>query len=216
MLAIAAGTVASASLAHRLCAALPLRLRLAASLLLAPKRHGVLISNASVPLSLLWHRAARSKAQGWMPDDEGLVTVDVQIVDGLIAGVWEANHSPTLTGTWRVHADESILMQCFTDAHVHLIKTQAGPRCRNSTGSINGALAAELDDKQRWLTTGDIRRRMDFSLRCAWHYGSSALRTHLDGSDFMSPPELRDAVFNEFDNARKKWAARGLLLQVTT
>jgi hypothetical protein len=55
---------------------------------------------------------------------------------------------------------------------------------------------------------------MDFALRTAWHHGTAALRTHLDGTALGIPEELRQLVYREFDHARDTWSSRGLTLQV--
>jgi len=67
----------------------------------------------------------------------------------------------------------------LVDLHVHLDKGHILPRCPNPTASFDGALAAVPPDRATW-TTDDIRRRMDFALRCAWAHGTVALRSHLD------------------------------------
>ena len=42
------------------------------------------------------------------------------------------------------------------------------------------AIDAATSDQQRW-TRDDLRRRMEFSLRSAYAYGTRALRTHILG-----------------------------------
>ena len=57
-------------------------------------------------------------------------------------------------------------------------------------------------------------RRMDFSLKCAYAHGTSALRTHL----INLQPSQRDLTWPTFSQLRKRWAGkvgrhrRGLIL----
>ena len=102
----------------------------------------------------------------------------------------------------------ALLLACFVDAHVHFVKTHAHPRTRNPTGSLSDALSVEVLDEQRWAAcpccrpvafsggggrdaddcctpcpaATDVLRRMDFACASAFHHGTRAIRTHLDGS----------------------------------
>eukprot|EP00951_Prasinocladus_malaysianus_P046986 scaffold648376_cov50-Prasinocladus_malaysianus.AAC.1 len=76
-----------------------------------------------------------------------------------------------------------------------------------------GAIEAEMDDRPRWESPGDIRARMDFALRTAWHHGTAAIRTHLDGTAPDLPQSFRAAVYREYDRARDEWAGKGLQIQ---
>lgn len=87
----------------------------------------------------------------------------------------------------------------LVDLHVHLDKGHILPRCPNPTADFDGALAAVPPDRERRWSTEDIRRRMDFALRCAWAHGTVALRTHLDtaqddpGRSWRALAPVRDA-----------------------
>ena len=92
-----------------------------------------------------------------------------------------------------------MLWPAFVDAHTHLCKTHAVPRCRNPSGSINDALACEVTDQPRWSSPDvgagrDIERRMDFALRSCLHHGTRAVRTHLDGVN-AEDEALRSLVY---------------------
>ena len=176
---------------------LRLRLRIASAL----SRLGgtQLIANVRVPKALLPEGAA----DGCITDAEGLVACDVSIQHGRITSVVPAADRGA-TGT-------SLLLPCWVDCHTHLVKTHTVPRNRNPTGSINGALACELDDQPRWCVE-DVSRRMGFALRTAYHHGTRAIRSHLDGTN-SDDAKLRDAVYAAFDAARTEWAPRGLELQ---
>jgi cytosine deaminase len=58
------------------------------------------------------------------------------------------------------------------------------------------------DDHARWGAE-DVRRRMDFALRCAHAHGTRAIRTHLDSSP--PQPEISWPAFRE---VREEWAGR--------
>ena len=70
----------------------------------------------------------------------------------------------------------------FTDMHTHLDKGHIWPRAANPDGSFDGAIGAVQPDRQAHWSADDLRRRMDFSLRCAYAHGTSAIRTHLDSA----------------------------------
>ncbi|HYF53126.1 MAG TPA: cytosine deaminase, partial [Salinarimonas sp.] len=68
----------------------------------------------------------------------------------------------------------------LVDIHTHLDKGHIWPRKPNPDGTFTGALeAAGADREARW-SAEDVRRRMDFSIRCALAHGTGAIRTHLD------------------------------------
>jgi len=90
------------------------------------------------------------------------------------------------------------------DMHAHLDKGHVVARIENPDGSFAGARQATSADRaQRW-TAEDIRRRMEFGLRCAYAHGVAAIRTHLDSHE--SEQARRSwAVFREM---RDRWAGR--------
>ena len=55
------------------------------------------------------------------------------------------------------------------------------------------------DSQQHWHQE-DVLRRMDFSLRCAYAHGTTAIRTHLDS--FGEQAEISFAVFNDL---KQQW-----------
>lgn len=91
----------------------------------------------------------------------------------------------------------------FTDMHTHLDKGHIWPRAANPDGSFDGALSTVSADREANWSAEDVRRRMDFALRCAYAHGTTAIRTHIDSippQDGISWPVLRDI--------RKEWAGR--------
>jgi cytosine deaminase len=74
----------------------------------------------------------------------------------------------------------AMVFPSFIDMHTHLDKGHIWTRSPNPDGSFMGALnTVQADREARW-TADDVRRRMDFSLRCAFAHGTRAIRTHLD------------------------------------
>lgn len=207
---------------------LRLRLRLAAL-----SGRTLILKNVHVPVALL----PPASAQQLAPDAEGLVRCDVSISGGRIFSV-DAAAAPSIASA-SIDFHGAVLMACWTDAHTHLVKTHAHPRTRNPTGSISDALAAELDDQPRWAACAccrpnafacldaddvdadttpchratDVERRMEFALASAYHHGTRAIRTHLDGTN--SPDaKLRATVYKAFSSCRERWSHKGLNVQV--
>lgn len=90
---------------------------------------------------------------------------------------------------------------------------QRSPRCadkghttersRNPNGSLSGADRSTARDAAFW-DEGDVYRRMDFSLQCAYAHGTSALRTHL----INMTPKQTALTWPVFSKLRAKWAGK--------
>ena len=136
----------------------------------------------------------------------------------------------------------AVVVACWADAHTHMVKTHGHPRSRNPTGSISDALATEVDDQPRWAAcrccrpiafgrggaasaaadnddacvpcpnARDVERRMEFALASAYHHGTRAVRTHLDGTA-AEDAKTRATVYAAFRACRARWAPRGLAVQ---
>eukprot|EP00892_Ulva_mutabilis_P005215 jgi/Ulvmu1/3065/UM015_0105.1 len=91
----------------------------------------------------------------------------------------------------------------FVDLHTHIDKGHTCERSRNPTGSLTGADSSTAKDASFW-NLGDVFWRMDFSVRCAYAHGTSALRTHLIN---MVPKQL-ELTWPAFDRLRKKWKGK--------
>ena len=106
-------------------------------------------------------------------------------------------------GGERVAMAGAVVWPCFVDMHTHLDKGHIWPRAPNPDGTFAGALAAVGADRVASWSAEDVRRRMDFALRCAFAHGTRAVRTHLDSI----PPQDRISwpVFREM---REAWAGR--------
>jgi cytosine/creatinine deaminase len=138
------------------------------------------MANVTVPGCLLGQEA-------------GLVQTDLTLADGRIA----AGEGQ------RVDMQGAMVLPRFVDMHTHLDKGHIWPRSPNPDGTFPGALqSVGADRTARWSAT-DVRRRMDFGLRCAYAHGTRAVRTHLDAI----PPQ--DGIsFPVFADLRDDWAGR--------
>jgi cytosine deaminase len=134
-------------------------------------------------------------------DRDGFHLVDIAIADGAIAGLALRGDRPRPPRL--VDLGGRIVMPGFVDCHTHIDKGHIWPRMPNPDGSFPGALdAVGADRLVRW-DAGDVARRMDFSLRCAYAHGTLALRTHLDS---IAPQEtISWPVFQEM---RETWRGR--------
>ncbi|MEM8630095.1 MAG: cytosine deaminase [Pseudomonadota bacterium] len=97
----------------------------------------------------------------------------------------------------------AIVFPAFVDMHTHLDKGHIWPRSPNPDGTFFGALSATQGDREARWSAEDVRRRMDFALRCAYAYGTGAVRTHLD-----SIPPQDDISWPVFAEMRQDWAGR--------
>jgi cytosine deaminase len=95
--------------------------------------------------------------------------------------------------------------------HAHLDKGEVIPRVQPD-GTLNRAAILNATDQTNW-SDEDLRRRMGFSLRCAYVQGVSAIRSHLDyrGNATEKSWNVFQALRNEW-NARIKLQAAGLAL----
>ena len=146
-----------------------------------------------------WLRSARLA--------EGAV-VDVEIADGRISQVVPASGS----AGGRATADDVdlagyVLLASFVEPHAHLDKALLGARARNSTGDLDGAVAA-MRGIADTMTREDIARRADRAIRIQLAFGTTAIRTHVNVGGCMGMRAL-EAVLE----VRERW--RGLVdLQV--
>ncbi len=92
---------------------------------------------------------------------------------------------------------------CFVDMHTHLDKGHIWSRKPNPDGTFMGALTSVGEDREANWSAEDVRRRMDFALRCAWAHGTRAIRTHLD-----SIPPQHEISWPVFREMRDDWAGR--------
>jgi len=103
---------------------------------------------------------------------DGLVAADLRIEAGRIAAI----EAPADRGGGAVlNQRDGIVLPCFVDMHTHIDKGHIWPRKPNPDGTFDGALASVAEDRTALWSAEDVRRRMDFALRCAHAHGTAAL-----------------------------------------
>ncbi len=151
----------------------------------------VILRRGRVPLPFLAEPPA-----GAVADRDGAVLVDVALAGGAIVRITPAGGPD---GEGDLDLGGRHLWPTLVDVHTHLDKGHIVDRAPNRAGDFAGALAATRDDRiARWRGP-DVRRRMDFGLRCAEAHGVSAIRTHLDSDDLQGPESW--AVFGAMRDA---------------
>ncbi len=151
----------------------------------------VTLRRARVPLPFLADLPA-----GAALDRDGAALVDVRLAGGRVASVGAAEPEPApgdpdLAGRH--------LWPTLVDVHAHLDKAHIVDRAPNLAGDFAGARDATAADRAAHWRRPDLRRRMDFGLRCAEAHGVSAIRTHLDSDEVQGPDTW--AVFREMRDA---------------
>jgi cytosine deaminase len=141
-------------------------------------------------------RLTNATVPGWLVGDEAdLVRRDLAIDGDRIVADDGIGAAVDLRG--------AMVFPAFVDCHTHLDKGHIWGRRPNPDGTFMGALeAAREDSAVRW-TEADLRGRIGFSLRCAYAYGTRAIRTHLD--TFV--PQV-DVTWPLFAELRAEWAGR--------
>ena len=138
------------------------------------------LQNVTIPACLIGHKG-------------DLIRTDLSIADGLIA-------EPQALA---VDMAGAMVLPTFVDMHTHLDKGHIWGRAPNPDGTFMGALNTVAADRAANWSADDVRKRMEFSLRCAFAYGTGAIRTHLD-----SIPPQDDISWPVFRELREDWAGR--------
>jgi cytosine/creatinine deaminase len=138
----------------------------------AARRYWLL--NARVPACVLDDSAALSSTL----DAEGVVKADLLIDDGKLARVeaCRAGRNDVIAG---VDIGGRQVWPTLIDIHTHLDKGHTVERSPNADGTFLNARLAAAADRPNW-TAEDLRRRMDFGLRCTYAHGVTAIRSHID------------------------------------
>jgi cytosine deaminase len=135
-------------------------------------------------------------------DFDGFAIVDMLVEDGVIAkiapnGAVDFSEAPEFAMSGR------IVLPLFVDVHTHLDKGHIWRRKRNPVGDFSSAIAATVEDRSANWSSADVAARMEFSLRCAYAHGTTAIRTHIDSvrpQTRISWPVLAEA--------RERWRGR--------
>ena len=122
-----------------------------------------------------------------------LVTTNIPIQAGKIGG----------DGGPAVDMARAMVLPGFVDMHTHLDKGHIWGRAPNPDGTFDGALNTVGTDRAANWTAEDVRARMNFSIKCAYAYGTRAIRTHLD-----SIPPQDGISFPVFRELREDWAGK--------
>ena len=160
--------------------------------------------------------------------DEGTVLVDIHVQDGCITTI-EPSVVPTSSKTalasiihrsrlklpslltklfpallpGRVDCEEAFTLPTFVDLHTHIDKGHTAERSTNTLGSLSGADRSTAADAAFW-SAADVEQRMEFSLKCAYAHGTSALRTHLIN---MTAKHI-ELTWPAFAKIRNRWKGR--------
>ncbi|WP_181704670.1 cytosine deaminase [Chthonobacter rhizosphaerae] len=152
------------------------------------------LTNATVPACLVDGPAPPA-------DRSGLVRLDLTVVKGRIAAIAPAG--ATAEGPLAVDVDRGMVWPLFVDMHTHLDKGHIWPRTPNPDGRFMSALLAVKADRETAWSPEDVRRRFEFSLRCAYAHGTRVIRTHID-----SIPPQDGLSWPVFEALRDAWAGR--------
>ena len=131
-----------------------------------------------------------------------LLRLDIGIADGLIRFADPAGAATP--SDWRaIRNDRAMLWPCFVEPHAHLDSCHIWARSPNPDGTFDGAATAIFADRELHWTPDDMRRRMEFGLRCAFAHGVRAMRTHL-----ASQNDRIEDRWDIFAEMRARWAGR--------
>ena len=130
--------------------------------------------NARIPACLL----GAPTVPGSGIDPEGVVGADLLVEAGKLARIAAAG-APHEDGIATVDLGHRQVWPSLIDIHTHLDKGHTVERSPNVDGTFHNARLAAVADRPNW-TVADLRRRMDFGLRCAYAHGVSGIRTHID------------------------------------
>lgn len=164
----------------------------------------LVLRHATVPVSLL----ADGLPQGVAVRDD-LARVDIAIADGRIDTIAAPGPVTGETGAI-IDLQDGMVWPGFVDMHTHIDKGHIWGRNPNPDGTFMGALTSVQRDREAHWSEEDVRRRMNFSIACAYAHGTVAIRTHLDSR----PPQHRIS-WPAFSAMRQEWQGRVALQAVS-
>jgi cytosine deaminase len=154
------------------------------------------LRGARVPACLL---AAPLEPPG---DADGAILVDIMIDDGRVAAIVPAGTMPPGDAAI-VALDGRLVWPTLVDMHTHLDKGHVVTRTPNPDGSFTNARLSTAADRVAHWRYDDVRRRMEFGLRCAYAHGVSAIRTHIDSYEGQA-----ETSWSVFRRLRDEWSGR--------
>ena len=128
------------------------------------------------------------------PDRDGLVTVRIEHAEGRITALDPVELPASLK--------LPLALTPLVDPHVHLDKAFTAAAFPNPTGTMAGALEANLREL-RQRRGKQVLQRAGLALERAWRYGLRALRSHVDS---QAPAALE--VWEALQQLRARWAGR--------
>src|SRR6202163_993172 len=155
------------------------------------------LANARVPACLLGDGAAlRARV-----DAEGVMKADLLVEHGKLARIVPPSGARD-DGIPRVDIGGRQVWPTLIDIHTHLDNGHTVERSPNPDGTFHNARLAAAADRPNW-TAPDLRRRMDFGLRCAYAHGVTAIRTHID-----TYPDNAERSWQVLREMREEWKGR--------
>eukprot|EP00889_Picochlorum_renovo_P000140 jgi/Picre1/27170/NNA_000139.t1 len=172
---------------------------------------GVVVGHRGSPVhgqEKRWTRAATPVSV------DGIAIVDIEVYDERIVGIYGCGENEEDTYVyamprWKQRRVDIIdlkgkfLLPTFVDLHTHIDKGHTAERSRNPTGNLSGADRSTAADAAFW-DAEDVECRMEFSVRCAYAHGTSALRTHLIN---MTDKHI-ELTWPAFAKIRDRWKGR--------
>jgi cytosine deaminase len=155
------------------------------------------LTHARVPVCLL----AEPDALPAPADAEGVADADLLIADSKFARIVPAGSAKN-DAIPCVDLGGRQVWPTLIDIHTHLDKGHSVERNPNVDGTFLNARLAAAADRPYW-SVADLRRRMDFGLRCAYAHGVSAIRTHID-----TYPETIANNWQALREMREEWRGK--------
>lgn len=126
---------------------------------------------------------------------------DIGISGGKFAFIGSAPETPI---DWpRIDLADRLCLPGFVDPHTHLDKGHLIGRAGAGDGTLETAIDLVSKDRADNWSREDVSTRMAFGLACAHHYGTAALRTHID-----SQPDQFEISWDVFEHLRDHWRDR--------
>ncbi|WP_029041308.1 cytosine deaminase [Cucumibacter marinus] len=158
----------------------------------------LVLTNACLPNSVI--------GEALSGDRSSLVSkVIIEVVQGQFHRI-EKDNTPTTSEDEAkdfVDLEGRMILPRLVDCHTHLDKGHILPRTPMANGTFGTALSTVKADREASWNADDVRQRMEFGLKSAFHHGTGAIRTHLD-----SHPGQLEISWPVLEALRNEWAGR--------